>query len=220
MAGNYGLIIFDVDGTFYKFRQRVKDGDRIVLPIRNEVIERGIDFIAKRLYVSVEAAARISRDCIDQYGSVGLGLERAHGVNRQDYINAAWNVDPSKYIDKDERLRELILGIEPKKAVLTASPSVWIKNVLNLLDVGDVFDGYWFGDDEETKKPNTGAYTQILDAFGMPAEQTLIVDDEIKNLMPAKELGMTTVLVGDETGCADYNIGSVHEFPELLRRLS
>ncbi len=216
MTRDYGLIIFDVDGTFYRFGERIESGGRIILPIREEVVRRGIGFISRRLGVSEEEAARINQDNIALYGSVGAGLERKFGVNIQEYFFAAWNVDPSKYMGPDPELRGLISGLHQKKAVLTSSPSVWAGNVLGFFEIGDLFNGYWFGD-HGPKKPNRGAYTQILDALDIPARQALVVDDEIGNLRPAKELGITTVLVGDDRDpCVDYRVGSVHEVPSLL----
>jgi len=219
MGRNYGLIIFDIDGTFYKFKDRIENGGRIILPIRQEVLSRGIGFISRRLGVSEQEAARISQDNIALYGSVGAGLERRFGVNIQEYFFAAWNVDPSKYMDPDPEMRGLISGIQQKKAVLTSSPSIWAGNVLGFFEIDDLFNGYWFGD-HGTKKPNRVAYTQVLDGLQTPAERTVFVDDELANLRPAKELGMTTVLVGDCVDpSVDYNVESVHEVPRLIKGL-
>ena len=49
-------------------------------------------------------------------------------------------------------------------------------------------------------KPQPGAYYRALEILGDPSPKDCVfVDDRIENLHPAKDLGMTTVLVEEET---------------------
>jgi FMN phosphatase YigB (HAD superfamily) len=47
-----------------------------------------------------------------------------------------------------------------------------------------------------------------------------MVEDSVRNLMSAKELGMVTVLVNDSGGdCVDFAIDGVTQVGEVLRRI-
>jgi pyrimidine and pyridine-specific 5'-nucleotidase len=49
-------------------------------------------------------------------------------------------------------------------------------------------------------------------------ENCILLDDSLRNLVPAKDLGFTTVLVGSNGSnpAVDYTIDSIHELPQSL----
>jgi len=72
-----------------------------------------------------------------------------------------------------------------------------------------------------TPKPEAHGYRKLLDQFGIEPTQALMVEDMVRNLSPAKQLGMTTVWVdnGSERGnhgydeaIVDYRITDVGEW--------
>ena len=62
----------------------------------------------------------------------------------------------------------------------------------------------------------------VLDRLGVEGEEAVLVEDLEKNLPPAKELGMRTILVGRacSNGAADYVLESPEEIPSVLPGLS
>src|SRR3989338_8825058 len=174
----YELIIFDMDGTLYKFDSSGRDDAIFESGFYKEIERRGIDFIMKKLSVSISEAQKIREDIFRNYnGDVSIGLEKEYSLARGGYFGFVWNVDPSKYINVDKGLRELMRSI-----------------------------------------PYRRAYLQVTDSLGVMPEKTVIVEDEPKYLKPAKELGMTTVLVGSETApWIDYYIPNIYEIQKIIR---
>ncbi|HIH14818.1 MAG: hypothetical protein QT08_C0009G0065 [archaeon GW2011_AR17] len=214
----YELIIFDMDGTLYKFDSSGRDDAIFESGFYKEIERRGIDFIMKKLSVSISEAQKIREDIFRNYnGDVSIGLEKEYSLARGGYFGFVWNVDPSKYINVDKGLRELMRSIPYRRALLTTAPEVWARNVLRQLNIEYQFDGLWFGDGD-VRKPDRRAYLQVTDSLGVMPEKTVIVEDEPKYLKPAKELGMTTVLVGSETApWIDYYIPNIYEIQKIIR---
>ena len=212
------LIIFDMDGTLYKLSSK-GDGAMFKTKFYTEVEKKGIDFISTRLGLSKTQAARIRQDIFKEYnGDVSIGLEEDFRLDRTEYFNEVWDINPAPYISKNKELPSLIERIVGKKAVLTAAPRVWAKNVLNYLEIGDLFNGMWFGEGD-IRKPDPEAYLQITNAFNVNPRNTVMIEDEPTYLKPAKELGMTTILIGTNS-CSweDYLIEDIFGLEKIIRR--
>ncbi len=213
----YELIIFDMDGTLYTFDSSGKDDAIFNTGFYREIEQRGIEFIMRRLSIPTEKAREIRETIFRDYnGDMSIGLETEYGIGRSDYFGFVWNVDPSRYITVDEELRELMRSIQCKKALLTTAPQVWANKVLQRLSIDDQFDGLWFGDGD-IRKPDRRAYSQVTDSLNVKPERTLIVEDEPKYLKPAKELGMTTLLIGSETApWINCYIPDIYEIQKII----
>lgn len=62
----------------------------------------------------------------------------------------------------------------------------------------DQFDCVVLSDQEGLVKPDTTIYQLTLDKLGLKAEECLYIDDLAKNLIPAANLGMVTILASDD----------------------
>ena len=71
-------------------------------------------------------------------------------------------------------------------------------------------------------KPALPGYLRLLEALGVEGENCLFVEDSARNLRPAKELGMVTVLVdppdGDVDG-ADYVIERISDIGRIVDKV-
>jgi putative hydrolase of the HAD superfamily len=72
-------------------------------------------------------------------------------------------------------------------------------------------------------KPQPAAYRRICELLAIQPELCLLVEDNIHNLLPAKALGMVTVLVqaGDNApgDGVDYVISCVEEIAQVIEAL-
>ena len=71
-------------------------------------------------------------------------------------------------------------------------------------------------------KPDPRAYERILDLIGARGDECVLIEDNARNLRPAKALGMTTILV-DNSDCAevDYCVRDILDVKAVaMRRLS
>ncbi|MFC5720627.1 HAD-IA family hydrolase [Streptomyces gamaensis] len=66
--------------------------------------------------------------------------------------------------------------------------------------VWDLFDVTVVSERERVAKPDPAIYRTVLHRMGLPGEQCVFADDQERNLPPAREVGMTTVLAGPGTG--------------------
>jgi 2-haloacid dehalogenase len=64
---------------------------------------------------------------------------------------------------------------------------------LQLFDFLHWFDGRVVSGEEMTRKPFKEIYDIILSRFNIIAEQTLFIDDNLKNIITAKELGINCI---------------------------
>jgi putative hydrolase of the HAD superfamily len=109
----------------------------------------------------------------------------------------------------------MMIRLKIKKAILTTSPKIWALRAINRLGITKLMDGIWTGE-SDIRKPHKEAYLEVLEKFNLSPRSTLIVEDEPKNLVPAKELGMTTVLLGaGEYLHVDHYISKIYEVEEL-----
>jgi putative hydrolase of the HAD superfamily len=76
-----------------------------------------------------------------------------------------------------------------------------------------------------TPKPEAHGYRKLLDQFGVDPAAALMVEDMVRNLAPAKQLGMTTVWVdngserggdGFAEGIVDHRITDVGEWLQSI----
>lgn len=217
------LIIFDMDGTLYKYENGADDLSKTRM--FKEVCRNGVEFVASKLSIPEASADGIINDIRAKYkNEIGLGLNAEYGIVPEEFLNAAWNVDPSKYVDYDTGLRGFLLSLQHKKAILTAAPKVWAERLLRYMDVYDVFDGIW-AREGKLRKPDPEVYRTLLRHFDVEPSRAMMVEDNDKLLRQPKELGMRTVLISrdspsSKSGSADFvvcNIKDIARIPELIK---
>jgi Predicted hydrolase (HAD superfamily) len=82
------------------------------------------------------------------------------------------------------------------------------ERIIDVVDVGYV------------SKPAPIAYTRALAILGVAAPACIMVEDSPRNLAPARDLGMITVLVGDEShAIADYHIHDIIEVADVVNEI-
>lgn len=212
------LIILDLDGTLYNF----DNSDSVNFTssrFYSEIKKRVYSFLSKKLGMSEDTARELYESVKTEFnGEVSLGLESKFGMDRYEFFAETWNLDPSQFIEKANRL-PLIQSLNGTTAFLTSAPRVWASEVLKYLNLGCYQDRLFTGE-PDIRKPNPLIFRQICDSFGFSPLEAISVGDQLAtDITPAKSIGMKTVLVRDNSQEADYCINSVDELPELLRRI-
>ena len=217
------LIIFDMDGTLYEYENGVDDLSKT--PMSKEIFKNGAEFIANKFFISTTNAEKLIDDLKIKYNNeIAIGLNIEYGIDIEEFLNAAWYVDPSKYIKYRRNLRKFLLSFKQKKAVLTASPQIWAEKLLHYLDIYDIFDGVW-ARNNKLRKPDLKLYKIILSYFNVKPEKTMVIEDNNEFLKQPKELGMHTVLISknsifDKSKYADFivrNIIEIDQIHELIK---
>ncbi|MEE1278354.1 MAG: HAD-IA family hydrolase, partial [Acutalibacteraceae bacterium] len=107
--------------------------------------------------------------------------------------------------------------------ILTASPHITLDACLKRLDMFSLFDNVWSCDDFNTTKANPEIYKMVADRLGCEVSDVLFLDDNLNANKTAKQAGMKTCGVYDESSkdyiedmksITDYYI---YNFSELLK---
>ena len=122
-------------------------------------------------------------------------------------------------------MEALIKSITLEKGIFTSGHKPHAQRVLRCLGVEgcfpEIFDIIFT---RFIPKPNPEPYRQILDHLRLRGSECMMIEDLPANLKPAKDLGMTTVLVGAGMqgidGVVDHTIESVLELGNILQNLT
>lgn len=209
------FLIFDMDGTLYQF-----ESDEFATSRFNaDAKERAYALISNNLKITLDKAKETYQSISKTYnGEVSLGLEKEFGIDRYKYFREVWSPNPSKYIKKAS-LREFMLPFQGNSAILTAAPRSWAKKVLKYLEIYDLYCNALFTGEPDIRKPDPRAFQQVLDYFKIkPQEAISIGDQENTDIIPAKKIGMRTIIIGKSKE-ADFEVSSLDELIKVLGEL-
>jgi putative hydrolase of the HAD superfamily len=205
-------VLFDLDETMYPTESGIMDliGERI-----NQ-------YMALRLGIDPEDVATVRRRYYERYGTTGRGLFLHYDVDVGDYFEFVHDLPVEEMLEADARLDQVLQELDAEKVIFTNATAAHAWRVLRALRVdrhfGRVID---IRELEYVPKPDARAYRQALELLQARGDECLLVDDRLRNLIPGRELGMTTVLVGPEQTAdgADFVIEHVVEMADVARKL-
>jgi len=204
-------ILFDLDNTLYDAGEGLQWlGD---VRIRQ--------WIEARLGLSEEEADALRVRTWRQYGTTARGLEAEYGLAQAPfYEETIGQIDPREHIRPDPELAAMLEQLTADCYVFTNAPAVYAERVLDALGVRERFRGIF--DIEHSGwhcKPEPEAYRRVLERLGLAPWEVGFVEDNPRNLPPAVELGMYTVLLDNDEGeeQADLRIATVTDLAAALR---
>ncbi len=206
-------LYFDLDDTLYPSSSGLWDAIRDRM---NLYMQRMID-------LPLPEIIRLRQGYLEKYGTTLRGLQAHYQVDRDEYLAFVHDLPLEKYIQPDPRLHDLLVSLPEKRWVFTNADSNHASRVLGILGVQDCFDGIIdIRAIDFACKPEKVAYQRALAISGEdnPA-QSIIFDDSVRNLAPARELGFYTILVSKDgfSPAVDKSISSLHalhdQMPEL-----
>lgn len=201
--------VFDLDNTLYP-----------APALYDEIGERMTDYIARAVGVDRMRAVELREHYFHEHGATVVGLTQAHGVDARDFMAYVHDADYS-VLAPDPELAGLIGALPGRKIIFTNGGGGHAERTLSALGLRDQFElifdldaaGY-------APKPQRVSYERLLAAFDIDAARSMLVEDTLRNLEPAHELGFATALVGPihpepRPAYVDHYAGDVHT---LLRR--
>ncbi len=181
------VLLFDLDNTLYP-------PERELFNLIDVRINR---FMTDQVGIPAAAVDGLRREYWAAYGVTLQGLIRHHAVDPEDYLHYVHDVDVSSRLSPDPQLRAMLGALPQRKAVFTNGSSCHAERVLDALGVADQFE--WVFDIRVANylpKPCLEPYQAVLAGLGIAADDCTMIEDSPDNLRTAKQLGMTTVLVG------------------------
>ncbi len=182
------------------------------------------EYMIQRVGIPLDDADRLRGSYLETYGTTLNGLVANFHVDPHDYLDFVHDIPVEEMLNPDPCLRQMLASLPQRKVLFTNASRRHADRVLRRLGIADVIDAIadLFAL-EMTNKPEVAAYRRVMALAGEPDPTAcVIVDDMLRNLIPAGRLGMTTVLVShdDRHAPVDRRIASIHELtaalPELL----
>lgn len=179
-------LLFDLDETLYPPQTGLWPiiGDRITA------------FIQERLGLPLEEARALRFRYAHQFGVTLAGLMREHQIDPEDYLEYVHRLPLDQYLAPDPALNAMLARLPLLKAVLTNASAAHARRVLDCLGVTRHF--HMIIDIralEYVNKPQPEAYRRALGLLGAQGPECAFIDDLPRNLAPAHDLGMITILV-------------------------
>ncbi len=207
--------ITDMDGTLYSF----KNGARFsTSDFGRQIREGSLGFVMERLGLSFEDAEFEYERIKSKYGGhFSLGIENEHGIDRYEFFSNTWNLDAAAFIDPSD-ISESLEILRGRIALLTAAPRVWANNVLAHLNISDLFGDHVYTGEPDIRKPDPEIFRNIATNMGASPEMVFSIgDQEESDIIPARSIGMRTVLIGSmPDSSADYQASDISSAIKIL----
>ena len=180
--------VLDLDNTLYPSECRLFD----------QIDERMGAFIMRYLSVELDEAKKIQKDYFYEHGTTMNGLMSVHGMDPAEFLHFVHDIDVSP-VPPNPRLGAALEALEGPKIVFTNGSEPHAERVLTRLGVRDAIDVIVdIVAADYQPKPATRGYEKILADHALDARHTVMVEDIVRNLKPARALGMTTVWVPND----------------------
>lgn len=185
---SYHTLVFDLDGTLYPANSPY------IRHIRNNILT----FLEVKNFVPAGmTASEVWRPLFQKYNQTRRGLkEGGYKFDDSEY----WSFHRAgveKFLSQDQNLRNNLNRFPQKKYIFTNCHEVQALEALECLGIKDCFDGViGAGMMGDFCKPEEQAFQVLLDYLNKPNGSGIVFfEDSFKNLVTAKKLGFTTVLI-------------------------
>ena len=189
--------IFDLDNCLYPANSRLFE----------LIDERMTAYIGRLLDVDATEARRVQKMHFHGSGTTLAGLMKHHDVDPHHFMGDVHDI-PLDRLVRDDRLVNSLTRLPGRKFIHTTGKADYAWKVLDRLGLAAEIDHLHdiFAADL-TPKPEIHGYRMLLDRFDIDPSKAVMVEDMVRNLAPAKKLGMTTVWVdnGSERGNHGYD---------------
>jgi putative hydrolase of the HAD superfamily len=123
-------------------------------------------------------------------------MMKHHGVDPADF-HALFHDMSLESLASDPELVAAIERLPGRRLIFTNADDVHAERVLGRLGLSHLFDDvFHIGSFDYVPKPDPLAFERMSQAHAIEPRVTAFFEDSERNLAPAAELGMTTVLVG------------------------
>jgi putative hydrolase of the HAD superfamily len=203
-------ILFDLDDTLYPRSAGVM----------GQIREMILRYMRTRLDLTPEEADALRRHYLHTYGTTMRGLQIHHQIEPNEYLDFVHDIPLHEYIRPNPALDAALASLPQQKAVFTNASREHAERVLDVLGVRHHFDHIVdVRDVDFESKPRLAAYRRACELLQLRPEECMLVEDNVRNLVPAKELGMVTVLVGED-GDAAAGAGAVDHVIPLVEEIA
>ena len=179
--------VFDLDNTLYAPEEDVF----------SQIDKKMTSFISKHFDINNEDAFNIQKEYFLEYGTTLAGLmnDNSNNINPDEFLEYVHDID-LKSLSPNLELKKAINNLVGPKFIFTNGTKYHAENVIKKLDLENVFESIFdIKSANYIPKPNIETYNLFFKSTGINPRTSIMFEDMGRNLIPAKDLGMTTVLI-------------------------
>jgi putative hydrolase of the HAD superfamily len=178
--------IFDLDHTLYPYEAQVM----------HRVSERMTDYVGRLLSLGYDDARTLQKQYLAEHGTTLAGLMAHHGIDPYHFMDEVHDVSLDG-LEADHELNHMIAALTGRKIVFTNADEKHALRMLNHLEMTPLFDGVFHLEHADmVPKPHPDTFAKMMAAHDVSPACAIFFEDSPRNLKPAKDLGMVTVLIG------------------------
>jgi putative hydrolase of the HAD superfamily len=178
--------LFDLDNTLYP----AESG------FMRQVESRMTAFVEKVTGLPTAEAYALQKKYLAEHGLTLGGLMLHHGVDPLEF-HALFHDLSLESLAHDPDLLAALTRLPGRRLIFTNADDVHAERVLGHLGLSTLFDDvFHIGSFGFAPKPSPEPFARMVADHGVAPASTAFFEDSERNLAPAADLGMTTVLVG------------------------
>ncbi|CAM5468126.1 pyrimidine 5'-nucleotidase [Eoetvoesiella caeni] len=182
--------LFDLDNTLH-------DSSRAIFKVIDQSMTAAV---VASLQVDEDTANMLRTKYWKRYGATVIGLVKHHGIDAREFLHLSHSFDIPSLVHAEAALPYKLSRLQGRKILLTNAPLHYARTVLKTLGILQQFESLWAIDHMSLQgqmrpKPSLALMKQVLARVAAPASRTVLIEDTLKNLKSAKQLGMRTVYV-------------------------
>ncbi len=208
--------IFDLDNTLYPAATNL-----FAL-----IDARMTDYIANLRGIAHAEAHRVQKAYFRAHGTTLAGLIADHQTDPHAFLDYVHDIDLDR-VGTDARLVANIARLPGRKLVFTNGDAPYAQRVLDRIGLGTSFEAiHDIHAMDYVPKPAPASYTAMCDRWAIDPASALFVEDMVRNLAPAKAMGMTTVWINngsDQAGgapCPSYVDYEITDLSDWLHEIT
>ncbi|MEC6997246.1 MAG: pyrimidine 5'-nucleotidase [Pseudomonadota bacterium] len=178
-------LLIDLDNTVYRESSN----------IFSQIDKKMKEFISYTLKISQKEAYTLQKKYFLENGTTLRGLMLYHNIEPENFLSYVHDINLTS-INKDIVLKNEIKKYKGRKIIFTNGTLEHASRVLKRIDIFEEMDNIFdIKDAEYIPKPQVITYKKVVNKYKLIPHNTIMIDDIKANLITAKKLGMSTILV-------------------------
>lgn len=180
--------LFDLDNTLH-------DSSRAIFQHIDTAMQQAV---ARMAGCDLETADKLRIAYWKRYGATVIGMVRHHNADPHEFLRLSHDFDARPLVHAETGLSQKLAQFPGRKILLTNAPKGYARVVLDTLGLLPQFEALWAIDHMNLQgrirpKPSLAMMKQVLARLDVPARDVVLVEDTLRNLQAAHQLGMRTI---------------------------
>jgi putative hydrolase of the HAD superfamily len=204
--------LFDLDDTLYSAHTG----------LWGAIGERINRYMIERVGLDPAQVTALRDHYLNAFGTTLNGLRHDYDIEPQDYLDFVHDLPVENYLQPDPALNAMLARLPLAKSIFTNSDARHVRRVLDRLGVTrhftHIIDIHTL---DFVNKPEPAAYDRALAIVQARPPECMFIEDSVRNLLPARAVGMLTVLVGGVALASgvDYHIAHILDLERIVASL-